>query len=55
MVVVTTSNTPYVSKLLNSDVYIMDAMALRSVMRADVGVVVVNDGIVEFKADIRDI
>ena len=55
VVVVTTSNTPYVSKLLNSDVYTMDAMALRSVMRADVGVVVVNDGVVEFKADIRDI
>ena len=55
VVVVTTSNTPYVSKLLTSDVYTMDAMALRSVMRADVGVVVVNDGVVEFKADIRDI
>ena len=55
VVVVTTSNMPYVSKLLNSDVYTMDAMALRSVMRADVGVVVVNDGVVEFKADIRDI
>lgn len=55
VVVVTTSNTAYVSKLLNSDVYTMDAMALRSVMRADVGVVVVNDGVVEFKADIRDI
>jgi hypothetical protein len=33
----------------------MEAMTLRSVMRADVGVVVINDGIIEFKADIRDI
>jgi hypothetical protein len=55
VVVVTTSNTAYVSKLLNSDVYTMDAMTLRSMMRADVGVVVVNDGVIEFKADIRDI
>ena len=55
VVVVTTSNTAYVSKLLKSDVYTMDAMTLRSVMRADVGVVVINDGVIEFKADIRDI
>jgi hypothetical protein len=55
VVVVTTSNAAYVSKLLKSEVYIMDAMTLRSVMRADVGVVVVNDGVIEFKADIRDI
>ncbi len=55
VVAVTTSNTAYVSKLLNSDVYTMDAMTLRSVMRADVGVVIIKDGVVEFKADIRDI
>ena len=55
VVVVTTSNVAYVSKLLKSEVYIMDAMTLRSVMRADVGVVVVNDGVIEFKADIREI
>ena len=55
VVAVTTSNTAYVSKLLKSDVYTMDAMTLRSVMRADVGVVIIKDGVVEFKADIRDI
>jgi hypothetical protein len=30
-------------------------MTLRSMMRADVGVVVLNDGVIEFKADVRDI
>lgn len=55
VVVVTGTNTAYVSVLLKSDVYTMDAMTLRSMMRADVGVVVINDGVIEFKADIRDI
>ena len=55
VVVVTSANTPYVSVLLKSDVYTMDAMTLRSMMRADVGVVVINDGVIEFKSDIRDI
>ena len=55
MVIVTTSNVVYVSRLLKRDAYTIDAMTLRSMMRADVGVVVINDGVVEFKADIRDI
>lgn len=55
VVVVTGTNTAYVSVLLKSDVYTMDAMTLRSMMRADIGVVVINDGVIEFKADIRDI
>jgi hypothetical protein len=55
VVVVTTSNAPYVAKRLNSDAYTIDAMTLRSMMRADVGVVVLNDGVIEFKADVRDI
>lgn len=55
MVIVTTSNVAYVSCLLKRDAYIMDAMTLRSMMRADIGVVVINDGVIEFKADIRDI
>lgn len=33
----------------------IDAMTLRSMMRADVGVVVLCDGVVEFKANIRDL
>lgn len=55
VVVLTTSSTAYISKLLKSEVYTIDAMTLRSMMRADVGVVVINDGVIEFKADIRDI
>jgi hypothetical protein len=30
-------------------------MTLRSIVRADAGVVVINDGVIEYKADIRDI
>jgi hypothetical protein len=30
-------------------------MTLRSIMRAEVGVVVLNDGVVEFKSNIDDI
>jgi hypothetical protein len=37
------------------EVYTIDAMTLRSVIRADVGVVVLYNGVVEYKADIRDI
>lgn len=33
----------------------IDAMTLRSIIRADIGVVILNDGVVEFKANIRDI
>lgn len=55
VVVLTTSSTAYISKFLKSEVYTIDAMTLRSMMRADVGVVVINDGVIEFKADIRDI
>lgn len=33
----------------------VDAMTLRSVIRSDIGVVVLHDGVVEFKSDIRDI
>jgi hypothetical protein len=37
------------------NLYHVDAMTLRSMLRAKVGVVLLNDGIVEYKADIRDI
>lgn len=37
------------------EVYTIDAMTLRSVIRAEVGVVVLYNGVVEYKADIRDI
>jgi hypothetical protein len=37
------------------EIYSVDAQMLRSLIRSDIGVVVLNDGCVEFKADIRDI
>lgn len=55
IVVLVASDSAYVAKVLNSEVYTIDAMTLRSIVRADIGVVVVNNGVVEFKSDIRDI
>lgn len=37
------------------EIYSVDAQMLRSLIRSDIGVVVLHDGCVEFKADIRDI
>lgn len=33
----------------------VDAMTLRSMMRSEIGVIIINNGVVELKADIRDI
>lgn len=55
IVVLTASDRAYVAKRLGCDVYTIDAMTLRSIVRADVGVVVLNNGVVEYKSDIRDI
>lgn len=55
IVVVTSSNIDDVAKVLNHRVYTIDAMTLRSFIRAKVGVVVLNDGVIETKLDIRDI
>lgn len=37
------------------ELYTIDAMTLRSVIRSDIGVVVLRDGVVEYKSDIQDI
>ena len=55
VVVLTASDRAFVSRRLGREVHNVDAMTLRSMMRADVGVVVINDGVIEYKADIRDI
>ena len=55
IIVLAASSRALVAKRLNTDVYTVDAMTLRSIVRADVGVVVLNDGVIEYKADIRDI
>ncbi|MBQ8493358.1 MAG: DoxX family protein [Alistipes sp.] len=39
----------------NTNIYNADTQTLRSINRAKVGVVIINDGVVEYKADIRDI
>lgn len=58
IVVLTAVDISDIEGVINTDdveVFTIDAMTLRSVIRSDVGVVVLRDGVVEFKADIRDI
>ena len=55
IVVLTAADRAFVSRRLGREVHNVDAMTLRSMMRADVGVVVITDGVIEYKADIRDI
>ena len=55
IVVLTAADRAFASRRLGREVHNVDAMTLRSMMRADVGVVVINDGVIEYKADIRDI
>jgi hypothetical protein len=40
--------------MLGLPCYGMDAMTLRSFIRADVGVVIVDDGVIAHKYDVRD-
>lgn len=55
VVVLTADKEMEIPEVEGSEVYGVDAMTLRSINRANVGVVVLRDGVVEFKADIRDI
>lgn len=55
IIVVTSSDADRVAQTLNHRAYTIDAMTLRSFIRAKVGVVVLNDGVIEAKLDIRDI
>lgn len=54
VVVVTSDDTNRVSSIIGVPCYAMDAMTLRSLIRSKVGVVVVRDGIIVDKWDIRD-
>ena len=54
IVVVTSDDIAKVSSLLDTPCYAIDAMTLRSLMRASVGVVVIIDGVIDYKRDIRD-
>lgn len=42
-------------EMFGLECYTVDAMTLRSMMRSKIGVIVINNGVVELKADIRDI
>lgn len=55
IVVVTSADAEQLAAKLSHPIYTIDAMTLRSIMRAKVGVVVIRDGVIEVKLDIRDI
>ena len=42
-------------EMFGLECYMVDAMTLRSMMRSEIGVIIINSGVVELKADIRDI
>lgn len=53
--IVVLTSTDAVGEMFSVECYTVDAMTLRSMMRSEVGVIIVNSGVVELKADIRDI
>ena len=57
VVLLTAVDRAQVAELIDEDITTLtiDAMTLRSVIRSDIGVVVLRGGVVEFKSDIRDI
>lgn len=54
VVVITSGDASSVEALLGLPCYAIDAMTLRSFIRAKVGVVVITDGIITLKRDVRD-
>lgn len=55
IVAVTSDAQDDVERLIGMPCYAMDAMTMRSVMRADVGVVIIEDGVIIDKRSFRDI
>ena len=49
------TSTDTVGEMFGLECYTVDAMTLRSMMRSKIGVIIINSGVVELKADIRDI
>lgn len=49
------TSTDTVGEMFGLECYKVDAMTLRSMMRSEIGVIIINSGVVELKADIRDI
>lgn len=54
IIVVTSGDVAHVASILNRPCYAMDTMTLRSFIRSDVGVVVITDGVISLKRDVRD-
>lgn len=54
VVVITSGDVDRLSSILDTTCYAIDAMTLRSFIRASVGVVVITDGVIDYKRDIRD-
>lgn len=54
LVVITSDDMAKVSSLLDTPCYAIDAMTLCSFIRASVGVVVITNGVIDYKRDIRD-
>ena len=55
IVVLTSDNVDDVYDILNLECYAIDSVVLTSIMRADVGVVVLEDGVIVDKLNILDI
>lgn len=56
VVVLSAVDKSLVDKIIEGvEILTIDAMTLRSVIRSDIGVVILRDGVIEFKSDIRDI
>ena len=49
------TSTDTAGEMFGLECYKVDAMTLRSMMRSEIGVIIINSGVVELKADIRDI
>lgn len=49
------TSTDTAGEMFGLECYTVDAMTLRSMMRSEIGVIIINSGVVELKADIRDI
>lgn len=53
-IIISSESAERVGDLLGMPCYAMDAMTLRSFIRADVGIVVISDGVIAHKCDVRD-
>ena len=55
VVVITSADRAKVAQILGVELYSLDAMTLRTVIRSRVGIVELSDGVISRKSDVRDI